>query len=120
MPWHTSPPVGVSSEKLIADGMSIPPFHGRCRCVLVMSEHSDTVPVFPNVKPDEVLSYNADTRIARMSLHGMSKTGLPYWKYDNCSRILPPCSKNYSIPRYDLSSCFTFSKSEHVSRGINL
>lgn len=38
MPWHSSPPVGVSSEKLLADGMSIPPFHGRCRCTLVMAE----------------------------------------------------------------------------------
>lgn len=41
MPWHTEPPVGVSSDKLVADGMSIPPFHGRCRCVLVMSESSE-------------------------------------------------------------------------------
>ena len=40
MPWHTEPPTGVSKDKLIADGMSIPPFHGRCRCVLVVSESS--------------------------------------------------------------------------------
>lgn len=38
MPWHTEPPVGVGKDKLIADGMSIPPFHGRCRCVLAVSE----------------------------------------------------------------------------------
>ena len=38
MPWHTTPPVGVDKDKLIADGMSVPPFHGRCRCVLVMAE----------------------------------------------------------------------------------
>ena len=38
MPWHTEPPIGVGKDKLIADGMSIPPFHGRCRCVLVESE----------------------------------------------------------------------------------
>ena len=37
MPWHSEPPIGVSKDKLIADGMSIPPFHGRCRCVLVMA-----------------------------------------------------------------------------------
>lgn len=37
MPWHTSSPTGISNEDLIAEGMSIPPFHGRCRCVLVMS-----------------------------------------------------------------------------------
>ena len=28
----------MSKDKLLADGMSIPPFHGRCRCVLVASE----------------------------------------------------------------------------------
>ena len=38
MPWHSEPPVGVGKEKLLADGMSIPPFHGRCRCTLIMSE----------------------------------------------------------------------------------
>ena len=38
MPWHTEPPTGVSKDKLVADGMSIPPFHGRCRCVLVMAD----------------------------------------------------------------------------------
>ena len=38
MPWHTEPPIGVGKDKLVADGMSIPPFHGRCRCVLVASE----------------------------------------------------------------------------------
>ena len=40
MPWHTEPPTGVSKDKLIADGMSIPPFHGRCRCVLTISGES--------------------------------------------------------------------------------
>lgn len=38
MPWHTEPPTGASKDKLVADGMSIPPFHGRCRCVLVMAD----------------------------------------------------------------------------------
>ena len=37
MPWHTEPPVGKSKDDLIAEGMSVPPFHGRCRCVLVMA-----------------------------------------------------------------------------------
>ena len=40
MPWHTEPPTGVGNDKLVADGMSIPPFHGRCRCVLISSESS--------------------------------------------------------------------------------
>lgn len=43
MPWHTEPPTGVSKDKLLADGMSIPPFHGRCRCVLVASESVSAV-----------------------------------------------------------------------------
>lgn len=43
MRWHTEPPVGVSKDKLIADGMSIPPFHGRCRCTLVIAETEGSV-----------------------------------------------------------------------------
>ena len=88
MPWHSEPPVGVSKDKLMADGMSIPPFHGRCRCVLTMaSEHVEiTSESFPGVKPEEVLSYDPDTRIARMSLHGLPSVGLPNWKYDKVNR----------------------------------
>lgn len=88
MPWHTSPPVGVSSSKLLADGMSIPPFHGRCRCVLVMvGEHVEiTSASFSGVKPEEILSYNEDMRIARVSLHGLPSVGLANWKYDKVNR----------------------------------
>ena len=45
MPWHTESPAGVSKDKLIADGMSIPPFHGRCRCVLTMASETITTEV---------------------------------------------------------------------------
>ena len=45
MPWHTEPPTGISKDKLIADGMSIPPFHGRCRCTLVMAETAEVIEV---------------------------------------------------------------------------
>ena len=88
MPWHTEPPIGVSKDKLIADGMSIPPFHGRCRCVLTMvSEHVEiTSASFPGLKPEEILSYNEDTRIARIKPHRMPVTGLPSWKYDKVNR----------------------------------
>lgn len=55
MPWQTSPPTGVSSAKLLAEGMSIPPFHGRCRCVLVMAETTEHImlpsPELERVKP---------------------------------------------------------------------
>lgn len=87
MPWHTEPPVGVSMDKLIADGMNIPPFHGRCRCTLVMvSEHVEiTSESFRGVKPEELLSYDEDTRIARMMPHTMPLTGIPNWKYDKLS-----------------------------------
>ncbi len=45
MPWHTQSPAGMSKEKLLAEGMSIPPFHGRCRCTLIMSETSEITEV---------------------------------------------------------------------------
>ncbi len=88
MPWHTEPPIGVGKDKLIADGMSIPPFHGRCRCVLTMvSEHAEiTSASFSGVKPEEVLSYDVNTRIARVSLHGLPSVGLANWKYDKVNR----------------------------------
>ena len=88
MPWHTEPPVGVGKDKLIATGMNIPPFHGRCRCVITMvSEHVEiTSASFPNIKPEEVLSYNLDTRIARVSPHSMPSIGLPNWKYDKIAK----------------------------------
>ena len=56
-----------------------------------------TVITFPNVKPEEVLSYNADTRIARISLHGMRSKGLANWKYDyvNGKRSLPRIFKDW-------------------------
>ena len=88
MPWHTEPPVGVSREKLTADGMSVPPFHGRCRCVLAMvSEQAEiTSASFPQLKPGEVLSYDPDTRIARVSPHRMPDIGLSSWKYDKVNK----------------------------------
>ncbi len=45
MPWHTQSPAGMSKEKLLAEGMSIPPFHGRCRCTLIMSETVEVLEV---------------------------------------------------------------------------
>lgn len=86
MPWHISPSVGVSSSKLLADGMSITPFHGRCRCVLVVAEINDSEPVFPNLKPEEVISYDKDTRIARIKAHNVPRTGLPHWKYNKLNK----------------------------------
>ena len=38
MPWQTTPPKNKSESKLTEDGQSLPPFHGRCRCTLVMTE----------------------------------------------------------------------------------
>ena len=38
MPWQTEPPKNKSESKLAEDGQSLPPFHGRCRCTLVMTE----------------------------------------------------------------------------------
>ena len=36
MPWHTKSPAGKSAAQLRRDGQSLLPFHGRCRCTLVM------------------------------------------------------------------------------------
>ena len=59
MPWHTASPAGVSKDKLIADGMSIPPFHGRCRCTLIMAGETSITPEQPiemirGVSKDEI------------------------------------------------------------------
>lgn len=35
MPWHSEPPIGVSSKELAGKGMHLPPFHGRCRCLVL-------------------------------------------------------------------------------------
>lgn len=88
MPWHSEPPVGIGKDELTANGMSIPPFHGRCRCVLIIAnEHVEiTSESFTGVKPEEVLSYDADTRIARISPHSMPTTGLPNWRYDKVTK----------------------------------
>ena len=40
MPWQTTSAKDVSNEALQNAGMSLPPFHGRCRCSLVMVEVS--------------------------------------------------------------------------------
>ena len=40
MPWHTSPPVGVSNIDIENAGMSLPPYHGRCRCTVVVVSES--------------------------------------------------------------------------------
>ena len=53
MPWHTQPPTDVSKDKLVANGMSIPPFHGRCRCTLVMSESVEATEPDKSVEPDK-------------------------------------------------------------------
>lgn len=44
LPWHTKPPIGKNAAKLTADGQSIPPFHGRCRCTLIMGESTIDAP----------------------------------------------------------------------------
>jgi SPP1 gp7 family putative phage head morphogenesis protein len=37
MPWQSKPAKGISNAKLCARGQSLPPFHGRCRCTLIMA-----------------------------------------------------------------------------------
>jgi hypothetical protein len=59
LPWQTKPAKGVSDAALCSSGQSIPPFHGRCRCVLVM-----TGTVSEGAKPpqeDTPVVFNAKT-----------------------------------------------------------
>lgn len=35
LPWQKKPSTGVSSSTLAAEGQSLPPFHGRCRCIVI-------------------------------------------------------------------------------------
>ena len=41
MPWHTTSPKDVDNQTLQDSGMSLPPFHGRCRCTVVMISESE-------------------------------------------------------------------------------
>ena len=41
MPWQTKPPSDKSDAELLDSGQSLPPFHGRCRCTLVMVDSHD-------------------------------------------------------------------------------
>ena len=38
MPWQVRMPVEMSNYSLEKSGMSLPPFHGRCRCIVVMTD----------------------------------------------------------------------------------
>ena len=38
MPWQVRMPVEMSNYSLEKSGMSLPPFHGRCRCIVVMAD----------------------------------------------------------------------------------
>ena len=35
--WQTKPATGISNSELEEHGQSLPPFHGRCRCVVISS-----------------------------------------------------------------------------------
>jgi hypothetical protein len=85
MPWQTRPMVGVSGKKIMSDGQTVPPFHGRCRCIIIShdGEASVTQESFGNLAPKWHLSkYDADTRIAVIGANSIPKIGLPGWKYD--------------------------------------
>lgn len=42
MPWQTESPKSLSNDSLTVLGMNLPPFHGRCRCTLVIA--SEVIP----------------------------------------------------------------------------
>ena len=85
LPWQTEPPVGKSSAQLTEDGQNVPPFHGRCRCTVVMVNEDReliTAESFSNFDFDSIISIDNDTRIAQFLAHGLPNKGLPGWKYD--------------------------------------
>ena len=48
LPWQSKPSTGTSSAALASEGKSIPPFHGRCRCVVI--GRTSTVQIGSNVE----------------------------------------------------------------------
>ena len=91
LPWTSTPPIGISSAKLISQGRMLPPIHGHCRCDVVISEKTTkrqvTKQILKTLKgtkqnPAKVISLDMDTRIALVSAHGASRQGVPGWKYD--------------------------------------
>jgi hypothetical protein len=87
LPWQSKPAVGISGAALARSGQSVPPFHGRCRCTLIAVSESEpiTKKSFPRVEPENVKTFDPDTRIAVISQSNLPKSGLANWKYDKIS-----------------------------------
>jgi hypothetical protein len=84
MPWQSKPPVGISGKKLMDDGQAIPPFHGRCRCIIVEHDGDNdiTEKSFDLGTKRKLDSFDTDTRIAVIKGSNLPATGLSGWKYD--------------------------------------
>lgn len=85
MPWHTKPPIGIAGSDLARSGMTIPPLHGRCRCIIVESLRSESVTVssFTTLRSGAISGFDEDTRIAKIKdAQNLPPRGLPGWKYD--------------------------------------
>ncbi|MDR1021037.1 MAG: hypothetical protein LBL73_09790 [Synergistaceae bacterium] len=48
LPWQSKPAKGMTDAELCSGGQSIPPFHGRCRCVLVTAGEASEKPTLPS------------------------------------------------------------------------
>lgn len=89
MPWLSAPPVGVSSARLTQSGRSMPPFHGRCRCIIIESTETVKIAVssFDTLRSGKVSGFDQDTRIARVSdARNLPAKGLSNWKYDRVGK----------------------------------
>ncbi len=99
LPWMSTPPIGVSSKALSSQGRMMPPFHGRCRCDIVMHEvktektnkvvKKEIMNLCPKDKRSktEILSIDQDTRTALFKEGSyLPKKGLANWKYDLLDR----------------------------------
>ena len=86
MPWQTESPKGVSNADLQSAGMSLPPFHGRCRCTVVMvseytNEHHEFISGFTKIQGE----HSNDEDLATVNPN--YSTGLFEWR-NNCQRCV--------------------------------
>ena len=67
MPWQSKPPTGKSEAELLSDGQSLPPFHGRCRCTLVMVS-DDSIEQYGDTLEEQALHINEFNKGQKINL----------------------------------------------------
>jgi len=67
MPWHKGSPLGQSISRLTANGQSLPPFHGRCRCTMVVASES-SIEQYGNTIEERALHINEFNKAQKIQL----------------------------------------------------